>query len=34
MWLLFGQQTYNYDTNFKRVSDYAKNNNISKVIKK
>ena len=30
MWLHFGQQTYPYDDNFKNVSKYALNNNISK----
>lgn len=28
MWLLFGQQVYPYDDNFKAVSDYAINNEI------
>ena len=26
MWLTFGQQKYNYDDNFMKVSEYAKNN--------
>lgn len=30
MWLLFGQKKYNYDENFIKVSNYAKNNNILK----
>lgn len=29
MWLEFGQHNYNYDENFKAVSDYAKNNKIN-----
>lgn len=29
MWLTFGQQSYPYDENFKAISDYAKNNDIS-----
>ena len=29
MWLNFGQQTYPYDDNFKAISNYAKNNDIS-----
>ena len=29
MWLTFGQQKYNYDDNFMKVSEYAKNNKIS-----
>ena len=28
MWLAFGQERYNYDKNFKAVSDYVKNNNV------
>lgn len=28
MWLEFGQERYNYDENFKSVSEYAKNNKI------
>lgn len=30
MWLQFGQKTYPYDKNFRAVSNYALNNNISK----
>ena len=26
MWIKFGQERYNYDKNFKAVSDYAYNN--------
>lgn len=29
MWLMFGQNNYNYDKHFVDVSNYAKNNNIS-----
>ncbi len=29
MWLKFGQQTYPYDNNFRTISNYALNNNIS-----
>lgn len=29
MWLMFGQKVYNYDENFKEVSNYVKENNIS-----
>lgn len=29
MWLNFGQQMYPYDNNFKAISNYAKNNDIS-----
>ena len=29
MWLTFGQNNYNYDKNFKAVSDYALNNQIN-----
>ena len=29
MWLNFGQQTYPYDDNFKAISNYIKNNDIS-----
>jgi len=29
MWLEYGIQTYNYDENFKKVSNYAKTNNIN-----
>lgn len=29
MWLNFGQQTYPYDDNFKAISNYVKNNDIS-----
>ncbi|MBQ6324285.1 MAG: HD domain-containing protein [Bacilli bacterium] len=29
MWMLFGTKTYNYDENFRSVSDYARSNNIS-----
>lgn len=32
MWLAFGQERYNYDTNFKEVSNYTKNNKIKKLI--
>ena len=28
MWLTFGQERYNYDENFTKVSNYAKHNNI------
>ncbi len=34
MWLLFGQQTYPYDDNFKAVSNYAIMNNIGEKNKK
>lgn len=30
MWLMFGQRRYNYDKNFKSVSDYAMANKITK----
>lgn len=30
MWLQFGQKIYPYDENFRAVSNYALNNNISK----
>ena len=30
MWLKFGQRVYPYDDNFKAVSNYAIENNISK----
>ena len=30
MWLTFGQQRYPYDENFLSVSNYAKDNNITK----
>ena len=30
MWLTFGQKRYNYDENFLKVSEYAKNEKISK----
>jgi len=30
MWLAFGQDKYNYDENFKAISDYAKENSIGK----
>ena len=30
MWLIFGQERYGYDENFKKFSDYAINNKISK----
>ena len=30
MWLMFGQRRYNYDENFKAVSDYAISNKITK----
>ena len=33
MWLAFGQNKYNYDENFMNVSNYAKENNIKKLIK-
>lgn len=29
MWIKFGQERYNYDTNFKKVSEYVNNNNIT-----
>lgn len=32
MWLAFGQEKYPYDENFIAVSNYAKNNNIRKLI--
>jgi len=32
MWIAFGQETYNYDENFTSVSNFAKNNNISKYL--
>ena len=32
MWLAFGQEKYPYDKNFIEVSNYAKNNNIRKLI--
>ena len=32
MWLTFGQETYNYDENFTSVSNFAKENNISKYL--
>ena len=32
MWLSFGQERYPYDKNFLEVSNYAKNNNIRKLI--
>ena len=32
MWLKFGQEKYNYDENFKEVSNYAKENNIGDLI--
>jgi putative hydrolase of HD superfamily len=31
MWLAFGQDKYNYDENFRAISDYAKGNNISEL---
>lgn len=34
MWLKFGQQVYPYDDNFRAVSNYAINNEISKVKQK
>lgn len=34
MWLMFGQQRYNYDENFTNVSNYAKNNSIKILAKK
>ena len=34
MWLEFGQKKYNYDQNFKAVSNYVKNNNIKQYIEK
>lgn len=34
MWLKFGQDRYNYDENFTSVSNYAKENNIKKLISK
>lgn len=33
MWMLFGQDRYNYDENFLSVSNYAKNHNIRNLIK-
>jgi len=33
MWLVFGQERYNYDENFMNVSNYAKNNSIKKIIR-
>ena len=30
MWLIFGQQRYDYDENFMRISNYVKDNNILK----
>jgi putative hydrolase of HD superfamily len=30
MWMIFGQQRYNYDENFKNVSNYALSNKISR----
>jgi len=33
MWLAFGQSRYNYDENFTKVSNFAKNNSIKKLIK-
>lgn len=32
MWMTFGQERYNYDENFLAVSNYAKNNPISKPV--
>ena len=32
MWLAFGQDKYHYDENFTAVSQYAKNNNIKKLL--
>ena len=32
MWLAFGQEKYNYDKNFTNVSNYAKQNNIRKLM--
>lgn len=32
MWLTFGREKYNYDENFTNVSNYAKENNIRKLI--
>lgn len=34
MWLKFGQSSYPYDDNFKAISNYAMNNNISKGVNK
>lgn len=34
MWLAFGQETYNYDENFTNISNFAKENNISKYLVK
>lgn len=31
MWMSFGQATYNYDNNFFKVSDYARQNNIKNI---
>ena len=33
MWLAFGQKIYDYDQNFREVSDYAMKNNISNLAK-
>lgn len=33
MWLVFGQERYNYDENFMSVSNYAKNHSIKRKIK-
>lgn len=33
MWLDFSQKRYNYDKNFKSISNYVKNNDIDKLIK-
>ena len=32
MWLKFGQDKYNYDNNFKEVSDYLLNNDIKDML--
>lgn len=34
MWLEFGQKKYNYDQNFKEVSNYVKNNSIKQYIER
>ena len=33
MWLMFGQESYNYDENFRSVSNYALNHNIKNLSK-
>jgi hypothetical protein len=34
MWLKFGQQTYPYDDNFRAVSEYAVNNDLTNIQQK